>query len=128
LTQVHVQEENRPTILAVDDDPDIHRLWERYLSAEGCRFVAAGGGLQALELVQQERPAAIVLDVTLPDIDGWQVLQALKSDVTTKDIPVVMCSGLEERGWSLAMGADGYMRKPVTRRVFRSALERVGVI
>ena len=63
----------------------------------------------------------------LPDMNGWHVLQKIKRDQATCDIPVLMCSALDEREFGFLMGADDYLCKPVTCRMFLSALARVGV-
>jgi CheY-like chemotaxis protein len=114
-------------ILIVEDDPDCQQLWQRYLGTVGCPTMSTCYGLEALEWIQHKRPAAIVLDVTLPDVDGWYVLGAIREDPMTQDIPVVMCSALDERELGLSIGADDYLRKPVTCGVFLSALARIGV-
>jgi CheY-like chemotaxis protein len=116
-----------PFVLIVEDNPDCQHLWERYLSTIKCRAVSTRCGLEALELIQHKRPAAIVLDVGLPDMDGWHVLGAIRGNPMTEDIPVVMCTALDERQFGFLMGADDYLRKPVTHRMFVSALARVGV-
>ena len=84
-------------------------------------------GEEAVALAQQEKPLAIVLDIALPGMDGWEVLRALRSNVSTSDIPVVMCSALEEEAYGREAGADGYLHKPVLYPAFRSALIDVGL-
>ena len=86
-----------PLVLIVDDSSDCQYLWKRYLSMIDCRTASAYCGADALELIRQERPAAIILDVMLPDVTGWHVLQTVKEDQAMWDIPVVMCSALDER-------------------------------
>ena len=70
---------------------------------------------------------AIVLDIALPGMNGWEVLRALRSNMSTSDIPVVMCSALEEAEHGREAGADGYLQKPVLYQDFRSALMDVGL-
>jgi CheY-like chemotaxis protein len=75
--------------------------------------------------VGRELPAAVVLDIRLPDLNGWEVLSALKGDPSTVAVPVVVVSILDERGKGFALGADEYLVKPVSRDDVLSALARV---
>ncbi|MEW6241121.1 MAG: GAF domain-containing protein, partial [Chloroflexota bacterium] len=90
-------------ILAIDDDPQVIGLYERYLQPQGYQVIALSDPAKARERAAQLRPFAITLDIMMPGYDGWQVLQDLKSDSETRDIPVVICSIVEERekGFSL---------------------------
>jgi CheY-like chemotaxis protein len=116
-----------PLVLIVEDSDECQYLWQRYLSTIACRVVSTLCGLEALDLIRCERPTVVVLDVMLPDVDGWQVLRRIKRDRATQDIPVVMCSALDERDFGFYLGADDYLCKPVTCRMFLSALKRAGV-
>jgi chemotaxis family two-component system response regulator PixH len=102
-----------PTALVVEDDMACVYLWRRYMKESGFRPVSTASGKEALELAQCEHPSLVVLDVMLPDVQGWEVLQALKADPATQDIPVIICSGFYEKERSVARGADGYLQKPV---------------
>lgn len=117
-----------PTVLIIEDDPDSIYLMQRYLRSTGCRVVSTSMGEEAVALAQQEKPTAIVLDIALLGrMDGWEVLRALRSNISTSDIPVVMCSALEEEAQGREAGADGYLHKPVLYPDFRSALIHVGL-
>ena len=120
-------EAEAPVVLVVEDNADCQYLWQRYLSLTKCRVVATARGGDAVDLARNEKPAAVVLDVRLPDTDGWRVLQAMKSDQQTRDIPVVMCSALSEPEFSAAMGAHAYLRKPVGLNTFLSTMASVGI-
>jgi CheY-like chemotaxis protein len=111
-----------PMALIVDDDVACVYLWRRYTKESGYHPISTASGKEALELAQRERPSLVVLDVMLPDIQGWEVLQALKADPTTRSIPVLICSGFYEKERSLAEGADGYLQKPVLYDNFVEAL------
>jgi CheY-like chemotaxis protein len=74
------------------------------------------------------RPALVLLDIRLPGIDGWAVLEALKSDPETRHIPVVVVSIVEERARGAALGADAYVVKPVSRDALFRALVDIGVL
>jgi len=107
--------DGRNTILVVDDDPVVHDLMTRYLTKEGFRAVIASDGEQALRLARQIHPIAITLDVMMPRMDGWAVLSALKFDPDTADIPVIMLSMIDDKNLGFALGASGYLTKPVDR-------------
>lgn len=113
------------TILLVDDNPDTLRLFRRYLGGGGYRPIEASDGRQALELARQAQPRGIVLDVMLPSQDGWEILQALRNDLATERIPVVVCSVLHQEELALALGAAAYLAKPVSRDELLATLRRV---
>jgi PAS domain S-box-containing protein len=102
-------------ILLVDDDPQIHHLIGTMLTREGYRVEHASGGAEAVERARTVRPAVILLDVMMPQVDGWAVLGALKSDPALADIPVVIVSLLDERPLGLSLGAAEFLTKPVDR-------------
>jgi CheY-like chemotaxis protein len=88
--------------------------------------VVAGAGLEALELARSVKPDAITLDLRLPDIDGWVLLDRLKHDPTTRHIPVHVISGVDEERRSLQNGALAFLQKPVSPEDVKSALGRIG--
>jgi DNA-binding response OmpR family regulator len=90
----------------------------RALEREGYRVIGARTGEQALQLVESERPALVSLDIVLPGMAGWDILKELKSRATTRDIPVVIVTVLENRELGLALGADDFFTKPVERAAF----------
>ena len=104
-----------PRGLVVDDAADIRSLAELVLSMAGFSASAAGSGCQALRRLAEEIPDIVLLDVQMPEVDGWETLSRLRADPRTAHLPVVLCTvkGLPEdvlRGWSL--GCDGYLGKP----------------
>ncbi len=104
-----------PTLLLVDDSPAIHRLMAVKLKNEGIDFLAAYSGPEALELASELKPALIILDVNMPDMDGFEVLLKLKEDSETHDIPVIMLSGSDDskdKVRSFELGAMDYVTKP----------------
>jgi CheY-like chemotaxis protein len=125
--QTQSVQERPPAVLVVEDDMTCVYLWQRYLSKSGFRAISIQEGKGALDLVRRERPNLVVLDVMLPDIDGWQVLRALKADPATRDIPVLICSALREKKRGMASGADGYLQKPILYEDFLAALSDLHV-
>jgi adenylate cyclase len=119
-----------PLILVVDDDPTVREVIERFLERAGYSVVTANGGKEGLRLAQELRPAAMTLDVMMPDIDGWTVLAAMKGDPTLADIPIVLMTILDERSRGYSLGASDYLVKPVDRDkligVLRSICGSVG--
>jgi CheY-like chemotaxis protein len=87
----------------------------RFLEREGFSVVTASGGREGLQLAREIRPAAITLDVMMPDLDGWTVLSAIKGDPELAGIPVVLASIVDERSRGYALGAVDYMLKPIDR-------------
>jgi CheY-like chemotaxis protein len=79
-------------------------------------------------MVKRVLPAAVVLDIRLPRIDGWEVLATLKSDPATADVPIVVATIVDDRPRGLALGAAEYLLKPVRREDLLTALRRVGAL
>jgi signal transduction histidine kinase/DNA-binding response OmpR family regulator len=102
-------------VLVVDDDATARELIAEHLKAEGFSVVTAAGGLEGLKLAKELRPIAITLDVMMPDLDGWSVLAALRQDPELAEIPVIMITILDEHRRGVALGAAGYLTKPIDR-------------
>ncbi|WP_256794557.1 response regulator [Terrabacter sp. Ter38] len=114
-----------PTVVVIEDDPRSAELVELHLRAAGLRPVAASTGEQGLDLVRARDPVAVVLDIHLPGMDGWEVLTELKSDPATADVPVVVVSVEPERGRGFALGATEYLVKPVSGEHLLAAVTRL---
>ena len=112
-------------VLLVEDDPSAVRLLRAYLEPEGYAVRVAADGEQALEAARAERPTAILLDVLLPGIDGWEVLRQLKGDPQLRDIPVVIVTVVDEKEVGLALGAVDYLVKPIDREALLATLARL---
>ncbi len=93
------------------------------LAREGYSVVQAENGRQALDVARAERPDVITCDVLMPQMDGWAVLTALKSDPDLADIPVIMVTIVHERGIGISLGASGFLTKPVDRTRLRGSPE-----
>ena len=121
---------NEPRILLVDDQTVSLNLLKVMLANQGYNFSFAINGKKALEVVSAAHPDLILLDIMMPEMDGWEVLERLKEDEQYKDIPVIVQTALEspedfERG--LSLGAYYYITKPIDRNILlplvKSALE-----
>jgi CheY-like chemotaxis protein len=100
------------TVLFVDDMANIRELYERYFKLKGLRVITAADGLDALQMVGLNRPDAIVLDLVMPRMSGWDVIKELKSNAGTRNIPIVAMSGRAVRDKALEAGANTYVQKP----------------
>jgi PAS domain S-box-containing protein len=110
-----------PKILVVEDDRDLAFLLRRHLESDGYQVLLAGCGEDALWLAREERPQVVILDIMLPDLNGFAVLEALKAHPTTAPIPVVIASVLTEPEKGYALGAVDYLPKPVSREQLLAA-------
>jgi len=111
-------------VLVIDDDPSQRDLMRRFLSKEGFFVRCADNGEEGLRLARQLMPIAITLDVMMPEMDGWAVLEELKSDPRLHEIPVIMLTMVDDPERGLALGAADYLTKPVDRRRLSKILER----
>ncbi len=112
-------------VLVVDDDQSVLDLTERFLTREGFSVVTASGGHEGLRLARELHPAAITLDVMMPDLDGWTVLAAIKGDPELSDIPVILLTIVDEKNRGYSLGATDYMVKPVDRERLTSVLRNI---
>jgi signal transduction histidine kinase/CheY-like chemotaxis protein len=111
-------------VLVVDDDATARELIAEQLKAEGFSVVTAAGGLEGIKLAKDLRPIAITLDVMMPDLDGWSVLAALRQDADLAEIPVIMITILDEHRRGVALGAAGYLTKPIDRERLHRMVSR----
>ena len=117
--------EGDAVLLIVDDDPHYSRVLLGLARDRGFKGIVANRGGTALALAREFMPTAITLDVFLPDMLGWTVLNNLKLDPTTRHIPVQMLSVEEERQHGLSHGAFSYLVKPATTEALEGALDRI---
>lgn len=115
-------------ILAVDDEKHIVRLVQVNLERQGYEVITAHDGKEALQKVEDERPDLVVLDVMMPYMDGFEVLQSLRRNPSTRDIPVIMLTAKAQdadvfRGWQ--SGVDCYLTKPFNPMELVSFVKRI---
>ena len=111
------------TVLVIDDDPTVRDLMERFLVKQGFSVITAASGIEGLRLAREARPAAITLDVMMPDLDGWTVLAALKGDPALAAIPVIVVTIVDEKARGYSLGATDYMVKPIDRERLAAVLK-----
>ena len=124
-SQCHVElsfGKNMPTVLVIDDYEGLSRLLKRYLAGSRCRVLAATDGLSGLSLAREVQPDAVVLDVMMPGMDGWEILQRLQNHPDTQHIPVIICSVFNDPELAYALGASSFLSKPVKRDDILKAL------
>ncbi|HLX33999.1 MAG TPA: response regulator [Candidatus Limnocylindrales bacterium] len=114
-----------PLVLVVEDDPAAADLLRVQLETAGFSLVTTASGREGLAWAADLRPDAIVLDILLPDMDGWEILQRLKGSPATRSIPVIVASVVDDRPLGLALGAIDYFVKPVSREPLLEALGRL---
>ena len=112
-------------ILVVEDDPAFARILADMVHRKGHRVLAAGDGESGLALAKRYRPTGILLDVMLPGMDGWTVIERLKGDAATRHIPVHFISATDDATRGLELGAVGFLTKPVSRESIGSAFDRL---
>jgi signal transduction histidine kinase/DNA-binding response OmpR family regulator len=116
------EDESETTVLVIDDDPEVREIIERSLGKDGIAVITATSGKEGLRIAHAVQPAAITLDVMLPDMDGWSVLRALKADPRLRDVPVVMLTMGDDKTGGYSLGATDYLTKPVDREQLLSTL------
>ncbi len=118
----------RRSVLVVDDDEGIRRLLAYELQPLGLDVLEAADGASALETAAAERPDAILLDVLMPGVDGWETLKCLKQRSETRGIPVIVLSVVDNRAFGFSLGAFDYLVKPVDVSSLLDSLSRAGVL
>ena len=114
----------RVPVLVVDDNADALHVLQRYVT--GTRYHVCGleDPRQVFAMAREIRPRVIVLDVMMPELDGWELLGRLREHPLTRQIPVIVCTILVEEDLALSLGAASFIRKPVSRQAFLQALDR----
>lgn len=118
----------RPLILSVDDESDVTELVRFHLARAGCEVMTADNGRDALRAVAERRPDLILLDLMLPDIDGFGVCEILRRDPATAAIPIVILTAwatTDARHLGLELGALDYLTKPFSPRELTDRVQRL---
>jgi CheY-like chemotaxis protein len=111
------------TILVIDDNPDFFQLMERFVSRTRYQIVYTRSPADMISLAEKNSPQIIVLDVMMPEIDGWQIIGKLRQHPLTHQIPIVICTILAQEELAYALGASAFIHKPITRETLLSTLD-----
>ncbi len=125
IKTVVAPEPARPVVLVIDDEPASAAMIAAYLSQEGYAVMTATSGREGVRLARKHRPFAITLDIVMPEMDGWEVLQGLKQRPETADIPVIIISISQDRETGVALGAVGFITKPVNQALLISEIRAI---
>jgi len=112
------------TVLVIDDNDSVRDLTRRALGQAGYQVITAASGSEGIRLAIAEKPNVILLDVMMPEMDGWSVLRSLKLDPQLTHIPVVMMTITDDKGMGYALGAADYLLKPVSSEHLVSVLQK----
>ena len=112
------------TVLHIEDEVEVRNLVRKILSAQGCRMLEASGGIAGAEIAIREHPDLVILDVNLPDLDGYDVATKIRSHEELRRVPIVALTGSGDRELALALGCEGFIEKPFTAEDLVAKLER----
>ncbi len=118
------------TILVVEDSPSELELISHFLNESGYKVIKATGGTEALKKLESEKPDAIITDVVMPGMSGFELCRSLKKNPDTQKVPIVICSSKNQeidRLWAMRQGADYYVTKPYTREELLRAIKSVAI-
>lgn len=115
------------TIMIVDDQQPTIRMYKRYLSRTNHKVIGVSDPNQVFDLAKQLKPDVILLDVMMPQIDGWEILQKLGQDEGTNQIPVIVCSAWETPDLARSLGAADFLKKPITQEGLLSAIQHIAI-
>ncbi len=119
------------TILVVEDSPSELELISHFLNESGYKVIKATGGTEALKKLESEKPDAIITDVVMPGMSGFELCRSLKKNPETEKLPIVICSSKNQeidRLWAMRQGADAYVTKPYTREELLRAIKSVAIL
>ncbi|MFO7323827.1 MAG: response regulator, partial [Chloroflexota bacterium] len=110
-------------LLVIDDNEALVELLDRFVDGTDYRLVAAKNPREGLRLCHELRPEAVLLDVMMPEMDGWELLQRIRNNPKTADIPVIVCTVFNDSELAYSLGASRFLPKPVERARFLSVLQ-----
>ncbi|MGB2895789.1 MAG: response regulator [Anaerolineales bacterium] len=121
--------ENAKRVVCIEDEPEMIDLVRLILGRKGFSVIGANGGIEGLETVQRERPDLVLLDLMMPDMDGWEVYQQMKADDELRDIPVVVVTAKAQSidkvlGLHIAK-VDDYITKPFGPQELLESVEKI---
>lgn len=124
--KLHLREKQK-TVLIVDDNEGLYALFARYLTGYAYQLAYAPSGSDGLALAAQIKPDAIIMDIMMPGMDGWELLQRLRAQADTAAIPVIICSVIPDPELAYSLGASLFIAKPIDQHKIVHALQQVGL-
>jgi len=121
-------DEKKPLILAVDDNPVNLTLLRSQLRFEPYEVITATSGEEALAMIEERRPDVVLLDIMMPDMDGYEVLTCIRENPATEELPVIMLTALtefEHQAEATMAGANGYLTKPLVMSLLVEELDKL---
>ena len=115
-------------ILIADDSPTEIYLLKKILEKHGHKIIVAGDGQQAIELTHSQKPDLILMDVVMPNLNGFQATRQLSKDPDTRNIPIIIISSKDQKTdklWGLRQGAKGYLSKPTNEKMLMSKVNKL---
>lgn len=116
---------SKRVVVAIDDDPNVIELLRENLTEAGYLVIGAANGNEGLQKARTLNPLAIILDIVMPQQDGWQMLHELKTDMLTRDIPIIVLSIIDNKELAYRLGAFECLLKPLDREVMLATLGRL---
>jgi CheY-like chemotaxis protein len=119
-------EDEHPTVLIIDDNEGLVDLLRRYFSGYTFQVLSALTGAEGLEIARNIQPNIIIMDLMMPGMDGWELLQRLRAQPETREIPVIICSVINDPELAYSLGASKFIAKPVNKETILNALKELG--
>ncbi len=119
------------TILIVDDSPSELEIMKNYLHDHGYNVITANNGKEALEKTSTTIPDAIITDIIMPEMSGFELCRSIKRNPQTQNIPIIICSSKNQeidKFWGIKQGADIYITKPYTREQLLDAIQSIAIL
>ena len=129
VEEVTENPEQAPLVMVVDDSLTVRKFTSRFLEREGFRVLAAKDGVEALELLEKDRPVVMLLDIEMPRMDGFEVARAVRANPATEALPIIMITSRtadKHREHALELGVDAYMGKPYQEEALLAEIRRLG--
>jgi CheY-like chemotaxis protein len=116
------------TILVIDDNEGWVALLERFLEGYDCQVVGIQANQDSIKQIQDLNPSVIILDIMMPENDGWELLQRLRTQTTTASIPIIVCTVFDDPQLAYSLGASSFLPKPTSREKILEALREWDII
>lgn len=106
----------------MDDEANVRRLIRHDLTEQGYQVIEASGGKEGVDKARQHHPDLITLDISMPDLNGFDVCAVLKSDISTKNIPIMVISVIDDSDRAFVLGVEEYLTRPINLAVMQQKI------